>query len=146
MNNVKELARIIKEMNLSELEYKDDNFEVKFKNNISSSELDFNSKKDTLYKANIDNEEKEEILCQSNKNIYIESNLIGTFYSKPSPEENAYVNKNDIVKKGQVVCIIESMKLMNELKAPYDCKIVDILVNDGDLVEFGENIFLVEEI
>lgn len=77
---------------------------------------------------------------------YINSSMIGTFYSKPSPDENCFVKVGDIVSKGDTVCVIESMKLINELKSSCDCEILEILVNDEDIVEFGQKLFKVREI
>ncbi len=75
----------------------------------------------------------------------IKSPIVGTFYAKPSPDKDAYVSEGDKVKKGQVVCIVEAMKLMNEVKSDFAGEIVKILVEDGDLIEYGQEIFLVKE-
>ncbi len=74
----------------------------------------------------------------------VESPLVGTFYRKPSPDADAFVKVDDIVKKGDTLCIVEAMKLMNEIEAPCDGKIVKILLNDGQVVEFGEALFLID--
>ena len=71
----------------------------------------------------------------------IKSPMVGTFYSKPSPDKEAFVKVGDKVKKGQVVCIIEAMKLMNEIEAEFDGEIVEICLNDGDAVEYGKTLF-----
>lgn len=71
----------------------------------------------------------------------IKSPMVGTFYSKPSPDKEAFVKIGDKVKKGQVVCIIEAMKLMNEIEAEFDGEVVEICLNDGDAVEYGKPLF-----
>ena len=71
----------------------------------------------------------------------IKSPLVGTFYSKPSPDKEAFVKIGDKVKKGQVVCIIEAMKLMNEIEAEFDGEVVEVCLNDGDAVEYGKPLF-----
>jgi acetyl-CoA carboxylase biotin carboxyl carrier protein len=76
----------------------------------------------------------------------IDSPMVGTYYSSPSPEAPAFIKAGDTVKKGQTLCILEAMKIMNEVEAEFDCKIVDILVKDGDPVEFDMPIFTVEKI
>jgi acetyl-CoA carboxylase biotin carboxyl carrier protein len=76
----------------------------------------------------------------------IDSPMVGTFYSSPSPEAPNFVKAGDTVKKGQTLCILEAMKIMNEVEAEFDCKIIDILVTDGDPVEFDMPIFTVEKI
>lgn len=75
----------------------------------------------------------------------ITSPMVGTFYSAPSPEEGPYVKEGDNVKKDSIVCIVEAMKLMNELEAEIDGEIVEILVENGELVEYGQPLFLVKE-
>ena len=71
----------------------------------------------------------------------IKSPMVGTFYSKPSPDKEAFVKVGDKVKKGQVVCIIEAMKLMNEIEAEFDGEVVKVCLNDGDAVEYGKRRF-----
>ena len=71
----------------------------------------------------------------------IKSPMVGTFYSKPSPDKEAFVKVGDKVKKGQVVCIIEAMKLMNEIEAEFDGEVVEVCLNNGDAVEYGKSLF-----
>ena len=72
---------------------------------------------------------------------YIESPIVGTFYNAPSPDMDAFVKVGDQVKKGQVVCIIEAMKLMNEIEAEIDGEIVEIMVSNEGPVEYGQSLF-----
>lgn len=74
----------------------------------------------------------------------IVSPMVGTFYQSPSPGAPAFVSKGDHVNEKTVVCIIEAMKLMNEIEAEIKGEIVDILVENGQLVEFGQPLFLVK--
>lgn len=74
------------------------------------------------------------------------SPMVGTFYASPSPDSPAFVKKGDSVKKGQVLAILEAMKIMNELEAEFDCKILDVLVSDGQAVEYDMPLFVVEKI
>jgi acetyl-CoA carboxylase biotin carboxyl carrier protein len=76
----------------------------------------------------------------------ITSPMVGTFYAAPSPDSPAFASVGDVVKKGQVLCILEAMKIMNELEAEYDCKIVEILVQDGEPVEYDMPLFRVEKL
>lgn len=71
------------------------------------------------------------------------SPMVGTFYAAASPEKPPFVKVGDKVKKGQTICIIEAMKLMNEIESEYDGEIVEILVNNEAMVEFGQPLFLV---
>jgi acetyl-CoA carboxylase biotin carboxyl carrier protein len=74
----------------------------------------------------------------------ITSPIVGTFYRAPSPESPPYVEVGQVVEKGQVLCIVEAMKLMNEIEADYRCKIVKISKENAHPVEFGEDLFIVE--
>lgn len=76
----------------------------------------------------------------------IDSPMVGTYYASPSPEAPAFVKVGDTVKKGQTLCILEAMKIMNEVEAEFDCKIVNILVEDGNPVEYDMPIFAVEKL
>lgn len=86
---------------------------------------------------------KEQQKCEENCKV-IKSPMVGTFYSKPAPDKDAFVKVGDTVKKGQVVCIIEAMKLMNEIESEFDGAIVEICVNDGDVVEYGMPLFKIK--
>ncbi len=74
----------------------------------------------------------------------IKSPIIGTFYSSPSPEKPAFVKVGDSINAGDVVCIIESMKLMNEINSEFSGKVAEIYVNNGDSVEYGQKIMRIE--
>ena len=70
--------------------------------------------------------------------------MVGTFYRAPSPEAPPYVNIGDVIDVGQVICIIEAMKLMNEIKSEVKGKIVDIQTDNAEPVEFGQILLVVE--
>ena len=72
--------------------------------------------------------------------------MVGTFYAAPSPGAAPFVKVGQSVRKNGVVCIIEAMKIMNEITAEFDCRITEILVSDGQPVEFGMPLFAVEKI
>ena len=74
----------------------------------------------------------------------IKSPMVGTFYASSSPDKDPYVKVGDKVKKGQVVCIVEAMKLMNEIESEFDGEIVEICVNNEDMVEYGTPLFKVK--
>lgn len=81
---------------------------------------------------------------QEEKYKIIKSPMVGTFYSKPSPNKETFVKTGDIVKKGQVICIVEAMKLMNEIESEFDGEITEICVKDGDIVEYGQPLFKIK--
>ena len=73
----------------------------------------------------------------------VKSPLVGTFYAAPSPEAETFVKKGDTVKKGQVLGIVEAMKLMNEIESEYDGVVEDILIGNEDTVEYGQPLFVI---
>ena len=72
--------------------------------------------------------------------------MIGTFYRKPSPDKDVFVEVGDTVKEGDVLCVVEAMKLFNEIESEVSGKIVKILVDDSSPVEFDQPLFLVEPV
>lgn len=86
----------------------------------------------------------EQAAAATNNYHKITSPMVGTFYSAPSPEAAAFVKVGDRVNTKSVVCILEAMKLMNELEAEVNGEIVEVLVSNGQLVEFGQPLFLVK--
>lgn len=148
MDNL-EYEKIIKcfeNSSLDELEISFRDFQIKCKKNISKNH---SPTKETIIeeKTQINSKEEKE---QSNKEELLESlkiiksPIVGTFYRAPSPDAQAFISIGETAKKGQTLCILEAMKMMNELECDCDCKIVEILVNSGDLVEFDQPLFKVE--
>lgn len=78
--------------------------------------------------------------------LTVTSPIVGTFYRSPSPDADSYVEENEIVGKGQVLCIVEAMKLMNEIECEADGRLVKVLVDSGAAVEYGQPLFLIDPI
>ena len=78
--------------------------------------------------------------------LSIKSPMVGTFYKSPAPGAASFAKVGDVIRKGQPIGIIEAMKIMNEIEAEFDCKILDILVEDGQPVEYDMPIFAVEKV
>ncbi|HKK38807.1 MAG TPA: acetyl-CoA carboxylase biotin carboxyl carrier protein [Cryomorphaceae bacterium] len=90
-------------------------------------------------------EEKKEEKKEDNSNyITVKSPMIGTFYRSSSPDKDAFISVGDDVKKGKVVCIIEAMKLFNEIEAEVEGKVVKVLVDDATPVEYDQPLFLID--
>lgn len=90
---------------------------------------------------------QEEPVIEEKKNIIpIVSNMIGMFYDKPSPEAEPFVKVGEIVTKGQVVCIIETIKLVNKIKSDITGRVVEVCIEDGKPVEYGQTIMYIEKI
>jgi acetyl-CoA carboxylase biotin carboxyl carrier protein len=83
---------------------------------------------------------------QEEEKFFITSPIVGTFYSAPAPDGPAFVKVGDRVKNGQTVCILEAMKLMNEIQAEYDCEIEAVLVSNEQKVEYGQPLFRVKKL
>ena len=80
----------------------------------------------------------------SDNYLTVKSPIIGTFYRKPSPDKDAFVNVGDTIQEGDTLCVIEAMKLFNEIESDFSGKIVKILVEDASPVEFDQPLFLIE--
>ena len=83
----------------------------------------------------------EETNVDYNRTREIKSPMVGVFYAAPSPDAKPFVEVGSKVKKGDVVCIVEAMKLMNEITAEFDGEVVDVCVHNGDVVEYGQTLF-----
>ena len=89
--------------------------------------------------VNVEETQEEDVL-------FIVSPIVGTFYSASAPDVPAYVKVGDTVKNGQTVCILEAMKLMNEIQAEFDCEIEAVLVSNEQKVEYGQPLFRVRKL
>lgn len=107
--------------------------------NITENTIKENSSENIKEKSD-NNLDKNEI---EDYNI-VKSPIVGTFYIKPSPTSNPYVNIGQKVKKGDTLCIIEAMKLMNEIESEFDGEIIEILIKDGEPVEYGKPLFKIK--
>lgn len=83
---------------------------------------------------------------EDDKRSKVLSPFVGTFYRAPSPDTDPYIKEGQIIKKGDVLCIIEAMKLMNEIESEVSGKVVSILAENGQPVEYGEPLFLIEPV
>ncbi len=143
LKEIKEMIGIMNENNLSEFEIEKDGFKIKLKKS-SKQELQDEVIITEQPLKSTQAKKKTEDDSETLKLIEIKAPMVGTFYSAPSPESPPYVKRGDSIDLGQVICIIEAMKLMNEIKAEVKGKIRDIVVENGDPIEFGQTLFLVE--
>lgn len=89
--------------------------------------------------------QEENVIAENEENYNIvKSPMVGTFYLKPSPDANPYVEVGQKVKKGDTLCIIEAMKLMNEIESEFDGEIAEVLLKDGEMVEYGKPLFKIK--
>jgi len=147
IKEIKEMINLMNENNLSELEVEKDDMRIRLKKTANGIE-GFDGQvvlqgQTTGAGAKVQASgaavEKNEI-----KTVEIKSPMVGTFYRAPNPEAAAYVEVGSTIEPGQVICIIEAMKLMNEIKSEIKGKILEILVDNAEPVEFGQPLFLIE--
>ena len=137
IRKIKTLIEMLEASNLNEIEVSQGEESVR----ISKSSGEIKALQDSNIGINkIDNNQYEK---EINGN-QVTSPIVGTFYRKPSPDKEPFVKVGDIVNKGDVLCIIEAMKMMNEIKSEFDGKISSIEVDDGQPVEFGQTIIVIE--
>ena len=143
-----EIKKIIQDMGDSKLDTLEiefpDGLKIKMDKGKSDTETITNVKSVTNNVSQI-SKPIDDVIKQDEKYDEIKSPMVGTFYSKSSPEAEPFVKVGDKVKKGQVVCIVEAMKLMNEIESDYSGRIKEILVKDGEAVDYGKELFVIEE-
>ena len=121
LEKIEGLVKIIEDSSLNEFTYKDKDVKI------------------TMSKLDHPPVEEEE-------SLFITSPIVGTFYSAAAPDVPAFVKVGDQVKAGQTVCILEAMKLMNEIQSDYDCEIEAVLVSNEQKVEYGQPLFRVKRL
>ena len=148
------LIRFVAKAGVSEVKYKTKDFEINIKTPLAGSEAVSYVPQPVAYQAPAApvaaaatapaTETKTESTSDDSKYITIKSPMIGTFYRKPSPDKDVFVNVGSEVKNDTVVCVIEAMKLFNQIEAEVSGKIVKILVDDASPVEYDQPLFLVD--
>ena len=148
------LIRFVAKSGVSEVKYKTKDFEINIKTPLAGSEAVSYVPQPVAYQAPTApvaapaaapaTETKAESTSDDSKYITIKSPMIGTFYRKPSPDKDVFVNVGSEVKNDTVVCVIEAMKLFNQIEAEVSGKIVKILVDDASPVEYDQPLFLVD--
>lgn len=135
IEEIKELVAILEQSSLSYLEVTKGEFQLKLGKSVSAETA---GPVETTVPAKSEIVEVPSIPVGGTP---VTSPMVGVFYAAPSPESEPFVTVGQSVKKGQVVCIIEAMKLMNEIAAEKDGVITDVCVSNGDIVEFGQPLF-----
>ena len=153
IRKVKKLIEMLEDSNLNEIEIKEGEESVKLVkagSNLSQT-LVAQPAAQPLEGKSITKEEPEKIEkdteAEETKKVSgkeIKSPMVGTFYGAPNPGAEAFVKVGDNVNEGDVLCIIEAMKMMNEVKADFSGTIIDIVPDDAEPVEFGQTLFILE--
>lgn len=136
------IKQLIEEMGNSKLTEVDIEFPDGTKISMKKDNVKERVIQDTTAIKNSDNITKE--TKKEEKGNIVKSPMVGTFYLKSSPTAEPYVEIGKEVKKGDVLCIVEAMKLMNEIESEYTGKVTEILVKDGETVEYGTPLFRIE--
>jgi len=142
IQDLKELIEFLKETDITELQIEKDGTKIRLKRGMP---IQLETLREEAKPA-----PREEVLApveeESQRLITIKAPLVGTFYRASSPDGPPFVEVGDRVKKGQVLCIIEAMKLMNEIESEVDGTLVKVLVENAQPVEYGEPLFLIEPV
>ena len=143
--NYEDIKKLIDDMGNSKLT----EISIDFPDGTKISMKKEEKKSNTIIKSeeNVKQKEANEIVeteTQEDNCKIVKSPMVGTFYLKPDPNSNPYVEIGKKVKKGDILCIIEAMKLMNEIECEFDGEIAEILVKDGEMVEYGKPLFKIK--
>ncbi len=153
VQKVRRFAQIMKEYGLSDLELQDGEVHIRLSRGNSPVCSTASAVAVPAVSAPVQTPEPSSQAAPSSTNAVAEENeniglitspIVGTFYSKPNPNASPFVNVGDVVTEGKTVCIIEAMKVMNQLPADISGKIIAVLVKDGEAVEFGQPLFKVD--
>ena len=142
IRKIKKLIEMLQESDLTEIEVTEGEEAVRISRK-SSNDFEVIEKPVQERKAEAAvNIETKEVLKSGSK--VITSPIVGTFYRRPAPDKDPYVKVGDVIDAGQVVCIVEAMKMMNEIKSEYSGKIDSIEVEDGEPVQFSQDLITLE--
>ncbi len=156
IKDIQNLIKFVSKAEVSEVKYKTKDFEITIKTPLGGSETNFMPSPAVYHTAPAPAAAPAqpaapaaatpaaEPASDDSKFVTIKSPMIGTFYRKPSPDKDVFVNVGDEVSVGKVVCVIEAMKLFNQIESEVSGKIVKVLVDDATPVEYDQPLFLVD--
>lgn len=150
VKEIKEMIGLMNDNNLSELEIEKEGMRIKLKKNPSPDQAQDNVHPAPIFierekiQAPEQKPQTQPLKVSASNRLEIKAPMVGTFYRAPSPEAPPFVQVNQDIEPGQVICILEAMKLMNEIKSEVKGKILEILVDNAEPVEFGQPLFLIE--
>ena len=151
LRKIKKLIEMLQESDLNEIEVKEGEESVRINRKKESvihtstpisAGQNLNQSSPPLPQTDSSEIESEQAAEDLN---HITSPMVGTFYRKPAPDKEAFIEVGQTVKKGDTVCIIEAMKMMNQVKSEFDGKVIAINIEDGDPVEFGQELISIEK-
>ena len=163
-DNIKSLIKILEESKVDELEVSTFWGKQKIRickntSSLPSKDIDSIQDKNTLLANNspesvetvptesdqiVPMPESEEVeVADEVKTVIIKAPLVGTYYALPKPGDPPFINQGDIIKEGQIICIIEAMQIFNEIESEYSGKVIEILIKDGTPVEFDQDLIVI---
>ena len=152
-NEIRELIRIFDKSDITKLKIKEGDFSIELQKGLEGNVTYTTAPAPVLQAqsvapaaAPVANVGGEASINAAPTGLSIKSPMVGTFYKSPAPGAASFAKIGDVIRKGQPIGIIEAMKIMNEIEAEFDCKILDILVEDGQPVEYDMPIFAVEKV
>ncbi|MDD5614324.1 MAG: acetyl-CoA carboxylase biotin carboxyl carrier protein [Candidatus Omnitrophica bacterium] len=137
LKKIKEIINLMNEEDLAEIEVEEEGKRIKLRKkepNILKEVPNFTVQSPVVQNV-------QEAPKKDDGGIYINAPMIGTFYSAPAPDAEPYINTGQAVKIGDTICIIEAMKLMNEIKSEVKGRVVEVLAENGDPVDYGQPLF-----
>lgn len=144
LEKIEGLVKIIEESSLNEFTYKDKDVKITMSKldhpPVVAAGVPVAAPASAAVNTSVEAAEEED------DTLFITSPIVGTFYSAAAPDVPAFVKVGDQVKAGQTVCILEAMKLMNEIQSDYDCEIEAVLVSNEQKVEYGQPLFRVKRL
>ena len=161
IKEIQNLIKFVAKSGAHEVKLEMDNFKITIKTNADSNATEMQTTVQTVPSIMVPAPQQPTVVTDTEQPAKTESNpvndeadnlitikspMIGTFYRKPSPDKDVFIEVGDTVKEGDVLCVVEAMKLFNEIESDISCKIVKILVDDSSPVEFDQPLFLVEPI
>ena len=151
LRKIKKLMELLEESGIAEIEVKEGEESIKLSRNITSSAAPLQQmvqqpmmapqQQAPLAASQVENKKDDSL--NENRNT-VNSPMVGTFYASASPESKPFVTVGQSVKKGDTLCILEAMKMMNQVQAESDGKILEILIDNAEPVEFDQPLFVVE--
>ena len=147
---IQDIINFIKKTDLDDVSIETENYKIRVKKNkttYTTTEKVKSEEVKPLKKIEVEDkpeEKKEKEKENDTKNIIIKSPMIGTFYRSPNPESGPFISEGDIIKPGQIICIVEAMKLFNEIESEVSGKVVKVIANDSSPIEFDQPLFEVD--
>lgn len=147
---LKEMLNLMAEYGLTELEVEKNGFKIRLKKGVSGGIVIQRSEAEEVHPGRpIDKAESKPASAAASKEeagvVVIRSPMVGTFYTAPAPDQEPYVTTGKSISSGDVLCIVEAMKLMNEIKSEINGRVVEILVQNGQPVEFDQPLFKIQK-